>query len=554
MHPVFPDNPVLLVAAATEPGTIPPSQPLPGTRPQIVLEYSKISGSFDDGLLEGTKDKPAKLTYANELTISSQQISADMAKQDYTAQGDVHLHELDTDLWASSLDFYALAGTVNARNVRLYQQPYFLRADTLFGNAKQISTTGANFTTAPPGQKPVFHVQAKSIIFIPSRGLTIARGASFYLYGTRILQLRYTSYQKATSGAGGGGGLTRQTKPVFGVSGLYGTYAGLDVQQQKPFALHYGGVATTRAAPQLYLYASQNIAFGRKSSNAAGESPEKPTPLQQLRTLATEDHGPLTYGDPLNFHDFLSDRNPIQIFNRQPSRNLSVSETATSELPSSGNNVHNLYVSRLPEVGAHVTVPITPPAPKSVDSDHASFRSSLRRFVLLAHGDVYGGNYLEQQPHFNQITHGRLEGIFKVDTQPYLIARNTVVVPAFVLTGNSYSGSRVTYSYVQSSFAVNHYFTDRTALGLQYTAATTTGSSPFNFDTLDTTREFDTRLQLGNHKFAVEGLVRYDIVRESIIGYKVAIAPSLPGVIPVLEFDSTSRSLGVNLDIEGITF
>jgi len=445
-------------------------------------------------------------------------------------------------------------GTIEADSVLVHQRPYLLGAETLRGNSQLITALNATFTTASPGEKPILHLRGSKILYYPGRGLFIVRHASFYLFNTKLFELPYSSYQ-TTSGPGGLSRPKRQTKPVFGVSGRYGAFAGMDVQQPTPVSLHYGGVVTSRAAPQLYMYASEFLLHKHTSSASSSTiSQVKETPLETLHDLATADHGPLAYGDPLLFHDFLNDRNPIQLFDRQGTSNLSISETVTSKLPGSGNNVNDLYVSRLPELGAHLTVPISPPASDSINSNHATFRTSLRRFVLLAHGDVYGGYYREEQPGVNAINHGRVEEVFRVDTEPYLIARNTVVVPSITLTGNSYSGTRSTYSFLQTSFAVNHYFTDRTALGVQYSQASTSGKSPFNFDTLDTTRELDTRLQVGNHHFAVEGLVRYDLVRESVIGYKIAIAPTLPGIIPVIEFDSTSRSVGVNLEIEGITF
>jgi len=553
-QPLHPVDPVLLLTAASDPGALPQATPKTSSLPQIVLDYSHFSGSLTQAQIEGTPGKPVKLSYGNELTIESQKLYGDLIAESYTAEGGVHVHDLDTDLWSSSLNLNNGQSTIEADSVVVHQRPYLLGADTLRGNAQLVTALHATFSTAPPGEKPVLHLRAAKILYYPQRGLAVLRHASFYLFNTRLFELPYASYQ-STSGPGSRSRPKRQTKPVFGVSGLYGGFAGVDVQQPTSIGLHYGGVVTSRAAPQLYLYASESLLHQHTSTAPpTGALEVKKTPLETLHDLATADHGPLSYGDPLLFHDFLTDKNPIQLFNRQATSNLSISEAVTSRLPGSGNDINNLYVSRLPELGAHVTVPITPPAADSINSDHASFRTSLRRFVLLAHGDVYGGYYREERPGVNPINHGRVEEIFRVDTEPYLIARNTVVVPSITLTGNTYSGTRNTYSYLQTSFAVNHYFTDRMALGIQYSQATTSGKSPFNFDTLDTTRELDTRLQLGNHRFAIEGLVRYDLVRESVIGYKIAIAPTMPGIIPVIEFDSTSRSVGLNLEIEGITF
>jgi len=548
-NPAFPADPVQSLTSASDPGSV-PAAPNSSDLPQIVLDYSKISGSPTQVSLEGVPGKPAKLTYANEFTVEAQTITGDFVSQEFTANGGVHIHELDTDIQASLLSINRNLGTVEAEYVLFHQHPYLLGAKVLTGNVQLITATHATFTTAPPGVAPVLQLRASKILFYPQRRLVVVHRPSFYLYHTKVLEIPYASYQLPQLGSGANGP-AKQTRPLFGVSGRYGAFAGLDIQQPTPTSLHYGGILTTRGAPQLYVYASESLLHPAHTASTLSVLQPQPTLLQTLREYATADHGPLAYGDPLLFHDFLTDKNPIQLFNRQATSNLSITQTVTSSLPASGNNNNNLYVSKLPELGVHLTVPITPTGSSVPNSDHAGFRTSLRRFILLAHGDIFAGQYIEQPTNINE---SRLDGDFRVDTEPFLFARNTVMIPSVTLTGNAYSGTHSTYSYLQTSLAVNHYFTDRTALGFQIFQADTSGRSPFNFDTLDTTREFDTRLQLGNHKLAVEGLVRYDLVRQSVIGYKIAIAPTLPGVIPVLEFDSTSRSLGVDLQIEGITF
>ena len=129
-----------------------------------------------------------------------------------------------------------------------------------------------------------------------------------------------------------------------------------------------------------------------------------------------------------------------------------------------------------------------------------------------------------------------------------------MILPRISISTSSYSGSKTAYRYEQASVALNHYFSDLNAVGVQLLASTTGGESPFNFDVLDTTRELDIRLQLGNRHLVTAGRVRYDLSRRGVIDYQVAIAPRLRGFSPVFSYNFRTRSLGLGIEVEGITF
>ena len=71
---------------------------------------------------------------------------------------------------------------------------------------------------------------------------------------------------------------------------------------------------------------------------------------------------------------------------------------------------------------------------------------------------------------------------------------------------------------------------------------------------LDTTRELDVRLQLGNRRLVTAGRIRYDLSRSGVIDYQVVIAPALRGFSPVFSYSFRTRSLGLGIEVKGITF
>ena len=93
-----------------------------------------------------------------------------------------------------------------------------------------------------------------------------------------------------------------------------------------------------------------------------------------------------------------------------------------------------------------------------------------------------------------------------------------------------------------------------TAVGVQFLASSTSGDSPFNFDVLDTSRELDLRFQTGNSRLVAASRIRYDLVIGGVIDYQVALGPSLRGFIPVFSYNFRTRSIGLGLQVKGLTF
>jgi len=292
------------------------------------------------------------------------------------------------------------------------------------------------------------------------------------------------------------------------------------------------------------------------SAKSAPDSTAEPmTMLDRIRAFATAPTGPLPEGDPLLFHDFLPDANPIRLFDTPSHGGVKLAEVVSLHQAAQGRKRDDLYVTRLPEVTLLGQLPLTAIPEAPVSGDPSEFRRGLRHLVV--YGDVQQtyGSYREQlssAPY--TIRERRVRTQFGLSTRPLLVAPNTVILPRFSVSTSSYSGSKTAYRYDQVSVALNHYFSDLNAVSVQYLASTTGGDSPFNFDVLDTTRELDVRLQLGNRCLVTAGRIRYDLSRSGVIDYQVVIAPALRGFSPVFSYSFRTRSLGLGIEVKGITF
>lgn len=210
----------------------------------------------------------------------------------------------------------------------------------------------------------------------------------------------------------------------------------------------------------------------------------------------------------------------------------------------SGRRRDDLYVDHRPEASISGTIALTPLAPAAPYGDANAFRQGLRRPVVYLSGQITDGDYREEP---TNIEANRRQYTLGLSLRPLLIAPNTVIQPSLGYTSNTYSGQKSYYSYTRASVAVNHYFTDYSAVSVQYQNSITHGDTPFDFDALDTSRELGVRVQVGNRHLAVAGQARFDLARGGIIDYKLTVAPALHGFTPLITYSFQERALGFSI-------
>lgn len=550
----------VLLALALPAGaqTLPPAAAAPPPDPpQVVIDGGTVSGPLSRLHVERVR-----ASYGGEVTFDADQADADSKAQTYRLSGGVRFHEADTTLRAGEVTFGGGvkgrpdakgAGSASATDAILSQSVFTIRSPLLTATPDRLGAQDSDFTTVPPDVKADFHVHSQSLTLDRATHRGTLRNATLYLFGTRLVTVRRFTFH---TGGSGGAARRRVTIPVFGVSARYGTYVAFGSGLRLGAAsAQYRLLLPTRQSVEAGLTSQQTL-YAPRPPAAPPAAPRRPvTLLERIRDFATAPRGPLPAGDPLLFHDFLPDPNPIRLFDVPSRGGLDLAEELSVHTSAQGRRRDDLYVSRLPEVALRGQIPLSRPPSPPAYGDAQSFRAALRHLVFYADAQETIGDYREQlssDPY--SIRARRTQTRIGFSAFPLLVAANTVVQPGLSFSTSSYSGTKSEYHYSQFAVAVNHYFSDVTAVGVQFLGSATGGDSPFNFDVLDTDREADVRLQLGGRHLVAAGRVRYDLTRSNVIDYQVALAPALSGFTPVFSYNFRTRSLGLGVEIKGLTF
>ncbi|MDQ2800137.1 MAG: hypothetical protein M3Y13_10895, partial [Armatimonadota bacterium] len=521
-------------AAQTLPGPLVPPNPAStsSARPEVVTTYQSVSGPLNDPLFHGVRS-----VYGGEMTLQAGQVQGDLSGRKFQASGDVRLHEADTTLSAETLQFDRSTQfdkptqSGEATQATLARRPFTLRAEKLTFTPALVQADNADIATVPPDVSPDLDVRVGNLTFDAHSRELVLRNATLYLFHSRLLTLRRYSHRLPKPGEV----VDRRQGllPQFGYSGRYGLFAAYASGARDTSPSRYSFVLSTRRSVQARVTDAQILR--RQAAPTTPVSPPRDSHdyLGALRALTTIPQGPVPDGDPLRFHDFLPDQNPIRLFDAPPLGLLQSNEELSYHLEASGRRRDDLYVTRVPEVSLYGRLPLTHVPLQPTATDAAAFREYLSRPVVYLDAQAMTGYYREEP---TSIAGGRSQFQLGLSTRPLLVAPNTVILPRLSYVANRYPGRTLSYSYTQVSLALDHYFSDRRAIGLQYLTSAVHGDSPFNFDVLDTASELDGRFQIGDHRLALAGLVRYDLLRHDVIDYKITVAPSQRGFIPVFSY------------------
>ena len=541
-----PDQPPAPITAG--PPVVPTSLPPPPAAPAVDLTYQSLSGP-----LNHLQAVLPRVVYGNELTLDADTAVADSPAGRFALSGHVRVHETDTTLRAGTVTLDDPAQTATASDALVTQRVFSVRAKTLTAQPTLVVGQNVTVTTVPDGGKADASLRAQTLTLDQTSKRGTLRNASLYLFGTRLLTVPRVTFRL---GSKGGAAQRKLIIPTIGVSSRYGTFLAFGSSTRiGPVPFQYRLLLPTRQSLQAVVSGQQTLYAPSDPRPAPAAPGPPPTLLENIRALATAPAPLLPAGDPLLFHDFLPQPNPIVLFDTPGRGGLTLGEEGSIHVAANGRRRDDLYVSRLPELTLHGQIPLTPLPDRPAAGDPAAFRAALRRVVLYLDAQETIGSYREQlstAPY--TIRARRAQTQAAISTFPLLIAPNTVLQPRFSVSSSGYSGSKSAYRYSQLSIDVNHYFSDLAAVGVQFKGSTASGDSPFNFDVLDSTRELDIRLQMGNRHLVVAGRVRYDLSRSGVIDYQLALSPALRGLLPVFTYNFRTRSLGLGVEVKGVTF
>ena len=338
--------------------------------------------------------EPLHATYGGEVVFDADSGDGDVKTKLYTLKGHVRLHETDTTLKAAEVTFSGKTKLGTASDALLTQGLYTLRGDTLQGTPELITGNGVDLTTVPPDQRPDYHVRAQTLTLDEKTHRGVLRNATVYLFGARLLTVPRVTFHAGTAG---GAARRRVSIPVIGVSARYGTYASFGSGLRLgPVPLQYRLLLPMRQKVELSVTSQQALYVPHVAVPDAPGPARPPTLLERIRAFATAPRGPLPAGDPLLFHDFLPEPNPILLFDAPARGGLGLSEEVSTHVAARGRLRDDLYVSRLPEVSLSGQIPLTRVVTPLVAGDPQSFRASLRHLAFYADAQETVGAYREQ--------------------------------------------------------------------------------------------------------------------------------------------------------------
>ena len=586
---------VLLASFLSHPAFADAPPPLPA-HPAVTIHAPKITGSMTQGELTGTAQDPVKLTYGGEFNVTALDVLFDRGAGHYRATGNPIVQELTAYMTAESIEFQEAVGdnlaSGTARKALLVRSPYVIRADTITLGANTIVGDHAYFTTAPPNVSPAYSIRAEKMTLTPATRTADIKNGALYIFGTHVATLRHYKFQYASPGTASG---HRQfNRPNVGVSSRYGVFGSFNAPSGTWLPIDVYFLVPQKNAPQLRLIATQSLNRHRKHTPqehvyvvgdpgkttagppsstidntvddgdddgvakasttevkpGTGREAANRNVLSVLRSYAIG-NGILPDDDPLMFYQFVPWPITVKPLEPHSGGGIASTEQLSAHVTASGNEHNDLFVSRLPEVGLSELIPLTRVTARPKGADPARFRQYLRHPVLYAGLSGTFGRYFEQP---TNIRHERWQYNAFVNTSAFLIGSNTVIVPRILATYNHYDGSRDGYRYAQGALSMMHYFTNRTALGVDYSLSAVSGNSPFNFDILDASQELDARAQVGNKNIAIGGVVRADVDNGRVFDYRITLAPTVRGVVPIFTYDYLDKSVNVDVKFSGIEF
>ena len=377
--------------------------------------------------------------------------------------------------------------------------------------------------------------------------VTIYNGA-FFVGKTRLFEFKKLTRRTGTLSGGAAGG-DKLFNESFGYTGFNGPYIGYS----KAFGVPNHGVTAALTIPLKHdigvLITGRTQVIVPKS-NRPESSP--PSILGRIRQAVESTQPILPEGDPLLFHWFQASSTMEDRFETIPNT-LSVDAVGIVSYQERvyGHETDDLFYSRLPEASLIATAPISGPRALPTSHDPAQIRQALHQIALYAVITPTVGRYTENP---DNITADRDAVQLNIESRPILVGNNLLFKPLVSYHDATYPEKHLAFQVFQYDFALEKYVTDETGYGIEYLDSQEHGTSPFQFDTPYTTKEFDLRLQRGFKKMIIGVVLKDDLNHNNIYEEQIMIAPIMRSLIPRFAYDFRDSTFSVGVDIKGLTY
>jgi hypothetical protein len=499
------------------------------TKPPFSFPFEVKAGERLDTVLKPDGVQTLVITggvnlVAKDLQIVADRVEWDASQQRVVATGNVRITRGDETIQAASFVFEGVEGFFVANEALALSPPFRITGKRITQTPEELRAEDARLALRPDGGGELrFRTDE---LRIRQGNRLILRNPTIYLFGTRLLTVRYlslplsdSSQQERTAGA---------TPPLtFRLSPASGTAIGIgkDVALSRNVFATAQADATTRQGVQYTLGLRANFLHpppdlrARRALPLPGGIPDPDaTPLQRILTARRP---PPPFDPVLDYYDVLSTPNLLAQPTRFGTRLGFVRAVYTHNREFGGRRQGIVLVSRKPELEAFLRLPLT--RPMRAD-DNAEARRALRSPRLVLLGEAATGTIKEtrlNETRRRSIEQDRTAGLIGIGLQPLLVGPGLLVGGQVFYQHSRYHDGQ-TYRIAETSLAAALPW--RTgSVGAALIKRGVGGATPFIYDSVDTQNEAQARGEIRLNRITLAGLVRYDTDQNRLFDTEIAV-------------------------------
>lgn len=461
---------------------------------------------------------------AGDLQIVANEATWDGKQARLVATGNVTVTRGDETIRGASFTFEGVEGLFVAEGALAISPPFRITGKRITQTPDELKAEEARLSLRPEGGGELrFRTEE---LRIRQGNRLILRNPTIYLFGTRLITVRYISLPLSTSQAqdravGATPPFSFRLSPASGTAiGLgkdVGLFQNVFASAQADFTTRQG-IQYTLALRANFITPPPDLRARRALPLPGGIPDPDATPLQRILTARRP---PAPFDPVLDYYDILATPNILEDPTRFGTRLGFVRAVYAHNREFGGRRQGIVLVSRKPEAQAFLRLPLSRPI-RADDNEEA--RRTLRspRFTLI--GEATTGTVTEtrlNETTRRSIEQNRTSGLIGIGLQPLLVGSRILVGGQVSYQHSRYDDGQ-TYRITETSVAAA--LPGRTgSLGAAWIKRGIGGATPFIHDSVDTQDEAQARGELRLNRITLGGVVRYDTSQNKVFDTEIAL-------------------------------